>query len=201
MREGGKLADPRERDRLLFWYIHTMLWGRYSAGTEGVLNQDLAAIEEIDGGLDRLIEGLRRNRGDLEIITANDFSGFERRGARFYPLLYMLTRVNHSKDWCDTGIELSAHMLGKLSGTYRLHHIFPKSLLYKHAVFSRQRGQRFGELHFSDTRNQLRRYPIVDPAKYIPEFVERQPGAIESHWIPMDPDLWQIENYPDFLRT
>ena len=119
--KGGTLADPRERDRLLFWYVHTMLWGRYSAGTEGVLNQDLAAIEEIDGGLNRLIEGLRRNRGDLK-ITANDFTGWSV-GARFYPLLYMLTRVNHSKNWCDN-IELSAHLLGKLSHL-QIHHIFP----------------------------------------------------------------------------
>ena len=192
---GGKLADPRERDRLLFWYIHTMLWGRYSAGTEGVLNQDLAAIEEIDGGLDRLIEGLRRNRGDLKIL-ANDFSG-STRGARFYPLLYMLTRVNHSKDW-DTGIELSAHMLGKLSGL-QLHHIFPKSLLYKHG-YSVGEVNALANFTFLTQETNLK-VSNRDPAKYIPEFVERQPGAIESHWIPMDPDLWQIENYPDFLRT
>ena len=40
----GKLSASAERDRLLYWYVHTMLWGRYSGSTETVLNQDLAAI-------------------------------------------------------------------------------------------------------------------------------------------------------------
>ena len=31
---GGRIEDSRERDRLLFWYIHTLLWGRYSSSTE-----------------------------------------------------------------------------------------------------------------------------------------------------------------------
>lgn len=46
---GGSLHDHQERDKLLFWYIHTFLWGRYAASTESVLNQDLEAIEEIEG--------------------------------------------------------------------------------------------------------------------------------------------------------
>ena len=37
----GKLSDPAERDRFLYWYVHAMLWGRYSGSTETVLNQDL----------------------------------------------------------------------------------------------------------------------------------------------------------------
>ncbi len=42
----GKLGDHRERDRLLYWYVHCFLWGRYTGSTETVLNQDLDAIEE-----------------------------------------------------------------------------------------------------------------------------------------------------------
>ena len=193
--KGGTLADPRERDRLLFWYVHTMLWGRYSAGTEGVLNQDLAAIEEIDGGLNRLIEGLRRNRGDLK-ITANDFTGWSV-GARFYPLLYMLTRVNHSKNWCDN-IELSAHLLGKLSHL-QIHHIFPKSLLYK-CGYKRNEVNALANFTFLTQECNLE-VSNRNPAEYIPEFIRKQPGAIESHWIPMDPDLWKIENYREFLEA
>ena len=40
-RRGGRIEDSGERGRLLFWYIHTLLWGRYSSSTEAVLNQDL----------------------------------------------------------------------------------------------------------------------------------------------------------------
>jgi hypothetical protein len=62
-----------------------MLWGRYAGPTETVLNQDLRLIEERDGGLDRPIQQLRRDRGDLR-IRPDDFTGWSR-GARFYPLL------------------------------------------------------------------------------------------------------------------
>jgi hypothetical protein len=37
---GFHLLDHRERDRLLYWYVHTFLWGRYAGSTETVLNQD-----------------------------------------------------------------------------------------------------------------------------------------------------------------
>ena len=49
VQRGGKLTDQEERDRLLFWYIHTMLWGRYSGSTESKLNTDLEAIEDATG--------------------------------------------------------------------------------------------------------------------------------------------------------
>jgi hypothetical protein len=35
----------------------------------------------------------------------------------------------------------------------------------------------------------------------MPRFAHKQPGALESHWIPMDPNLWKIENYPAFLAV
>ncbi len=38
-----------------------------------------------------------------------------------------------------------------------------------------------------------------DPAEYIPAYEEKHPGVVASHWIPMDPELWRVENYPAFL--
>ncbi len=192
---GGTLSDPRERDRLLFWYIHTMLWGRYSAGTEGRLNQDLEAINEGNEGLQRLIDSLRSDRGDLN-IAPQDFDDW-RVSARFYPLLYMMTRVNHSLDW-DTGIELSQHTLGRFSSLH-LHHIFPKSLLYKHGYQIREVNALANFTFLTQDTNL--KISNRDPSEYIPEIAEKQPGALESHWIPMDPELWKMENYPQFLQA
>jgi len=124
---GGRVIDFKERDILLYWYIHTFLWGRYAGSTESVLSQDLSLIKEKDGGLERLINQLRQNRGDLR-VSPDDFKGWSR-SARFYPLLYMLTRVCHTIDW-ESGIELKDNLLGKTAGL-QVHHIFPKSLLYE----------------------------------------------------------------------
>ncbi len=39
------------------------------------------------------------------------------------------------------------------------------------------------------------------PEEYFPEFESRHPGGLSSQWIPMDPLLWKMENYPDFLEA
>lgn len=191
----GNLVDSRERDKLLYWYVHTFLWGRYAGSTETRLNQDLAAIEELDGALDRLIDLLRQDRGDLR-VHPDDFRGWSK-AARFYPLLYMLTRVNHAQDW-GTGIELSDQMLGKLN-SLQLHHIFPKALLYNHN-YDRQDVNALANFTFLTQETNLE-VSDRDPAQYLPRYAEKHPGAIESHWIPSDPWLWRVENYRDFLAA
>ena len=192
---GGKLDDHVERDRLLYWYVHAMLWGRYAGSSETALNQDLAAVEDPDGAMDRLIGLLRQQRGELRLRAA-DFLGFSR-GARFYPLLYMLTRVYGSKDW-GSGIELRRGLLGGLSGL-QLHHIFPKAKLYE-AGYGRHEVNALANFSFLTQETNLA-IRDRDPAEYLPEVAERFPGALESHWIPMDPELWRIERYPEFLEA
>ena len=167
----------------------------FNMETETVLNQDLAAIEDAHEGLDRLLEGVRRQRGDLR-VSSNDFSGWSK-GARFYPLLYLLTRVYHAKDW-DTGIELSNHMLGSLS-RLELHHIFPKSLLYEHG-YERHEVNALANFTFLTQDTNLK-VSNRNTAGYIQEFLKKQPHSIESHWIPMDASLWRIENYRAFLEA
>lgn len=160
-----------------------------------MLNQDLALIEPPAGALDRLIDHLRASRGDL-LVRADDFRGYSL-GARFYPLLYLLARVSHARDWC-TGVELSSALLGKLS-RLEVHHIFPKALLKAH--------------HYSETeRNLIANYCFLtqecnlavsdrDPLAYLDEVAARHPGALESQWVPMDRSLWRIERYRDFLAA
>jgi hypothetical protein len=155
------------------------------------LNQDLALIEQRDGALDRLIAELRRNRADLQ-LHADDFLGSSK-GARFYPLLYMLTRIGQAKDWAS-GIELK-----KTFSQLDVHHIFPKALLYKHG-YTRPDVNAIANLTFLTQDTDLRvsdRYP----AEYLEEFVSKQPGVIESHWIPTERRLWRVDNYTEFLAA
>ena len=193
---GGKLTDSRERDRLLYWYVHTFLWGRYAGSTESVLNRDLGLIEVNDGhGLDRLIQELRQNRGDLR-LHANDFQGSSK-GARFYPMIYMLTRVCHACDW-ESGSELSEHMLGGMSAL-ELHHIFPKARLYDHG-YNRSEVNAIANFTFLTKETNLS-ISDRDPAIYLADIERNNPGVLESHWIPMDHNLWSVERYHDFLAA
>lgn len=194
-KRGGNISDPRERDRMLYWYVNAMLWGRYAGSTESVLNQDLHLIESEEDPIGSLVTGLRQNRGDLR-IQPNDFIGWSI-GARFYPLLYMLTRVGGSRDW-ETGDELKSHILGRMS-QLEVHHVFPKARLYK-ANFDRPQVNALGNYTFLTKETNLK-VSDRDPADYLAEYAAKDPELLKSHWIPMDPDLWQIERYPDFLAA
>jgi len=193
--QGGKLANASERDKLLYWYVHSMLWGRFAGSTESTLNQDLAVMESSAGALDRLIDQLRISRGDLQVRPEN-FASWSL-GARFYPMLYLLTRVGSACDW-DTGLPLKAHLLGKVNHL-QIHHIFPKSRLYERG---HDRSQVNALANFCFL-TQVANLGISNklPELYFPEIEAKHPGALASQWIPMDPQLWRMENYLDFLQA
>lgn len=193
---GGKISDGRIRDKLLFWYVHSFMWGRFAASAESTLKQDFAVLEPFDGGaLDRLIDQLRLSRGDLR-VRPEDFGGWSL-GARFYPLLYLLTRVLGARDW-GTGIPLRQGMFGRLSSLQQ-HHIFPKKRLYE-AKHRKQEVNAIANFCFLTQGTNLEigaRYP----EDYFPEIEARHPGALASQWIPTDPRLWKLENYREFLKA
>jgi hypothetical protein len=193
--QGGHFRNGQERDQLLYWYVHSFLWGRFAGSTESILNQDLAAMEEHDAALDGLIEQLRIWRGELRVRPEN-FASWSR-GARFYPMLYLLTRVGEARDW-GTGLALKANLLGRIN-QLQLHHIFPKSQLYKRD-FSRSEANALANFCFltQDTNLQISNNL---PEVYFPEIEARHPGALASQWIPLDPNLWRMENYLDFLTA
>lgn len=192
-RRGGRLGDVYEQNKLLYWYVQSFLRGRFAGSTETVINQDLRAIEQTDGGLDRLIEQLRISRGSLD-VRAEDFAGWSL-GARFYPMLYLLSRVHGARDW-ETGTPLSANLLGKLS-RLEVHRIFPRARLYKHQ-YSRPEVNALANFCFL-TQGANLAISDRDPATYFEEIEIRHPGALASQWIPGDRDLWRIERYRDFL--
>lgn len=189
------VLEPAEKDSLLFWYVHSFLWGRYSGSTESKLNQDLEAIADPDTALEGLVARLRQERGDLR-LQPDDFIGWSR-GTRFYPLLYMLTRVGHALDW-EEGIELRDGILGRLS-RLELHHVFPKARLYD-AGYDRPMVNALANFTFLTQDTNLK-VSDRDPAEYLARYAERDPQLVRSHWIPLDPELWRIERYPDFLAA
>lgn len=190
----GIKHDLKTIDKVLYWYIHTFLWGRYAGSTESYLAQDLNIVEDQTKSVDDLIQLLRQNRADLK-ISPQDFHGWSK-GARFYPLLYMLTRVSHTRDFCSN-IELANHLLGKMSNL-EVHHIFPKAQLYK-AGFTKSQVNAIANYTFLTKDCNL---DISDelPVTYLKRISENNPGVLETHWIPIDENLWEIDNYLDFLE-
>ena len=191
--QGESVKYQEVQDKLLYWYAHTILWGHYSASMETRLRRDLVAIDGNEDTLEALIANLYQGRGDLKLYPRN-FEGATR-GSRFYAMLYMMTRVWHSRDF-ETGIELKHNLLGGMS-QLELHHIFPKARLYKQGL-SRIEVNALANFTFLTKATNLKISAKL-PEKYLADCEAKHPGVLASHWIPMDRELWKLENYREFL--
>ena len=178
----------------MYWYIHSALWGRFAGSTETVLNQDYDSASR--SGVSGLISSLERWRGGNLVIDGQDFEGFGQ-GSRFYPLLYLLTRVDGARDF-GSGLPLHSHLLGHLT-SLQIHHIFPKALLYD-AGYGRSQVNAVANFCFLTQDANL----VIGkrkPEEYFSAVEAKYPGALASQWIPQDPALWRIDRYPDFLAA
>ena len=194
-RNGGKFPTKEEADKALFWYIHAGLWGRFAGSTESTLALDYEILKK--SGLDGLIDEIERVRGGNLEISPNDFK-VNSMGSRFYPLLYLLTRVGSAQDLL-TGVALQKQMLGSLS-SLQVHHIFPKKVLKD---FGYRRGDINAVANFCFLTQQSNlEISKREPKDYFKQVV-KQAGieALESQWIPTDKKLWEIENYHRFLEA
>ena len=187
---GGRFTDSSERDRMLFWYVHSALWGRFAGSTETVLNQDYDTAAS--SGVEGLISALERWRGGNLTIGGHDFGGFGR-GSRFYPLLYLLTRACGARDFAS-GRPLHGHL-----SSLQVHHLFPKAVLY-------DAGYRLSQVNAVANFSFLTQDANLAigkrrPEEYFAEAESRHPGVLASQWIPQDPALWQVNRYLDFLAA
>ena len=159
-----------------------------------MLNQDYETVTR--SGVSGLISSLERWRGGNLTIDGQDFEGFGR-GSRFYPLLYMLTRVYGARDFAS-GLPLRSFLLGYLA-SLQVHHIFPKEVLYG-AGYPRSQVNAVANFCFL-TQDANLAIGKRRPEDYFAEAEAKHPGVLASQWIPDDPSLWRIERYPDFLAA
>jgi len=187
--------NENERDKLLFWYVQSGMWGRYSGSVESVIDADIEALSGDSDGIDRLLEKLRLSRGSLR-IEPEHFTAWGR-GARLYPVLYLLTRMGKAQNFCD-GLPVAANMLGKMN-QLEIHHIFPRSQLYE-KNHSRPLVNALGNYCLL-TAECNRKIGNTLPEEYFPKVLEKNSDALRSQWIPENENLWKVENYPDFLEA
>jgi hypothetical protein len=187
--------NETERDKLLFWFVQAGMWGRFSGSTESFIDQDLAALEGEDGGLDKLLEQLHLWHGGLRAEPGH-FTGWGL-GARFYPVLYLLARIGEARDW-GTGMPLKDSLLerSKMS-RLKAHHIFPKAAVKRY--FKRPEVNALANFCFTKETHLVPTDRL--PEDYFPYIEKRDPGALASQWIPTDPALWRMENFREFLEA
>ncbi|HUY34987.1 MAG TPA: hypothetical protein VMV69_19725 [Pirellulales bacterium] len=111
---------------------------------------------------------------------------------------YLLTRMGEARDLGGKGLVLRAGLLGRMS-RLEVHHIFPKAQLRK-LKYARPDVNALANFCFLTKETNLE---ISDrlPEEYFPGVEKQCSGALGSQWIPMDRELWKINNYRDFLEA
>lgn len=192
--KNDKQIDHEEKVEFLRWIYAAMMWSRYSGSADSRVEHDLALLDA-ENPTEHLMQEIRNDRGRIE-VEPSDLAGRGKRTRRFYNMLQIVTRANDPVDW-KTG--------APLKGAYNLesHHVFPRSHLYDEYDSSKSEHRKLvNEIaNRAFLTPETNRHIIRDrpPAEYLPEVAEDYPEALQSQFIPMEEELWQIENYEDFL--
>lgn len=173
--------SEEETKKFILWFLLASFWGRYSGSPETRLDEDIKAINE-EKNLDKLFYLLKDQVGRL-MIDEERFVGYSRNSKL---LLYVTARNQGAEDWWQ------GH---KITTTdYEEHHIFPRSLLKK-ADYEYRLIEDVANIAFL-TKKANRRISNMEPEQYLEKI---DPAKLEKQFIPLDKNLWKIENFEDFL--
>lgn len=168
--------------------------GHYSGSSETTLDADLALIAK-GASTEELLGALKQQLGRLEILP-EDFIGRGQRSALF-SMAYLALRARGAKDW-TTQLGLSLTHQGRYHFVEH-HHIFPKAQLKKGSYEKAEVNEIANMAFVTGGTNRAISSKAADI--YLAKILDEQgPAALETHCIPLDPELWKLENYRAFLE-
>ncbi|KYH24017.1 hypothetical protein HAPAU_40960 [Halalkalicoccus paucihalophilus] len=199
-RHNKEFRSENERNMMLYWMYGALLLRRYSRSVDANLAQDLNALSETEP-LKALVATLKEEEGEPTVTASN----LDLRAVN-HPLYNMMCIVIRSRggvDWRN-GLDLSE----PYGNSYKIerHHIFPRSRLS-------EAGYDTGDNHYDKKRvNEIaNRVPLTKsgnigifndhPIDYLPQVERNYPDALDTHMVPTDRDLWEIDQYEEFLAA
>ncbi len=188
--------SPDESKLLRYWVLAANAKGRFSRGSsETLLDQDIASIR--DGGtIQDLIDRLRSQVGRLE-ISPEELSGRNQRSALF-KTMFLAFRSAGAKDW-HSNLTIALDHNG-VQHRLQFHHIFPKAVLTKAGVISREADDIANLAFIGGKTNRV----ISDkpPKEYLTFFAAKSgEEGFSVQEIPLDPDLLDTPAYKKFLEV
>lgn len=196
-KNGSHLTDAEIR-KMVKWFYYSQIRTRYVSQMPQKLDRDLRTVAESAHPFDTLLHVIaEENR--LEILPA-EFVG----RAIQHPLFSMMRWYFKSRGavCLTTGMTLRKNMGSK----YQLErdHIFPYSKLKEvgYGEGNRVKYALAQELTNRAILTQVanRTKSNTHAANYLAAVKEKFPKALELQCIPEDPNLWNIENYEQFLE-
>ncbi len=185
---------PTEAEHLRFLTIAGNAKARYSRGSsETFLDQDLGVIRR-GGDVPALMQLLKTQVGRLEVLP----SDLENRNSRsaYFKTMFLAFRKDGATDWRDQ-LKISLNHKGS-KHALQFHHLFPQAVL-KRAGVDPLRINDICNLSFVSGRTN-RKISDKEPRAYLPGIVEKQgEQALIRQCIPASEELWNVENYNEFL--
>lgn len=186
-------TDEEER-QLLHWLFVANALGHYSKGSsETILDADLAVILRRGGGPAEMTELVQQQFGHTR-FAASHFVG---RGARnpLYQTVYLAVKHAGAKDW-RTGLSISLTHSGKYH-FIQSHHVFPKAITKD---VDASLVNEIANLVFIGGGSN-RAFSAKPPDVYLPDVLaSRGQEALSAQGVPLDPELWKLENFERFLE-
>jgi hypothetical protein len=167
--------------------------GHYSGSSETTLDADLALIDA-GGSAPQLLESLRKQIGRFEIEPA-DVAGRGQRSALF-STAYLALKARGAKDW-RTRLALSLTHSGRYH-FIEYHHIFPKATLK--GYYDKSEINEMANMAFVSGATN-RRMGSTSAERILAELRDEYGDQVlVEHCVPLDPQLWKVENYRMFLE-
>lgn len=196
MKNGGQFKSEEEANKAIYWMFTALLWGRFSGSSESYLEKDMNAIKE-HNSIDALIDEMHLFRGTNLYLRPEDIS-MQGVRSRIYNLFYCSVRSQNAKDWTNPVLSLYSKSVGYNNQLQR-HHIFPKAFLYKkynsNNSIHKAMVNEIANIAFITQESNME---ILDgdPAEYLPKI---DPEQLRKQFVPTDPALYSLENFPAFL--
>ena len=196
----GRFSDEKSIRHATNWLYAALMWARYTAQTDQRLEADVQFVVRETEPWDALRSNIIEHRGRIEVKD----SDFEGRGVQhpLYKAISILAKAHGAVDWFN-GLPL-AQTHGE-SYAIQSHHIFPQAHLYRNGWDSdnythRQAVNEIANRAFlTATSNQ--KISDRSPAEYLSAIEERYPGALSAQFVPIEPELWKVERFPEFLAA
>lgn len=187
--------DRSDEQALRQWVLVAGARGHYGRGsTETILDQDLATIRRGQSAED-LLRFVERQVGRL-YVEADDLA---RRSTNnpLFSMAYLALKEMGARDWLSN-LGLSLSHQGKIH-FIEYHHIFPKSVLTRYGYEPALINEIANLAFVSGKANRL--IFTRPPSEYLPDVIaDNGDDALMSHCIPLDPELWAVERFPEFLE-
>ncbi len=186
--------ESEDKDSMCYWFILASFNGLYTSRTDTRLEEDLRIIKEAGDGfpLKELKNSMLR-KINIDKISEKDFKNIDTNilrgnvGKRYLFILYILLHKNGATDW-------AGHLISEKFAELARHHIFPREKL-KEAGIDDVMINHLGNITYI---NQSVNLELRDklPGEYLGDYNSK---ILEKHFIPLDRELWALENYERFV--